>query len=120
MSEEEYIEPNDWVVVQDPIKHREISVADSIKFREQQSKADGVFFIDTLLDTGITNDLWICDFCNDQIPVQDEEGKPLSIIIWNNSRALCEKCLTEFKGKWATEQDETYNCECGCSRKDKK
>ena len=48
----EYIEPNDWVVVQNPIKHREISVLASIKFREQQSKADGVFFIDTLLDTG--------------------------------------------------------------------
>jgi len=115
----EYIEPNDWVVVENPIKHREISVLASIKFREQQSKRDGVFFIDTLLDTGIPNDLWICDFCNAEIPVQDDEGKTLSVIIWNNSRALCEECLTDFKGKYSTEQDQTYNCECGCSREDK-
>ena len=39
------------------------------------------------------------------MPVQDDKGKPLSIIIWNNSRALCDKCLTDFKGKYSTEQD---------------
>lgn len=116
-SYEEELELNDWVVVTNPIKHREIATIQAQAWRDLK-KEEGVFVIDTLLDTGLSHDLWICDFCNAQIPVSDEEGKMLSITIWNNSRALCENCLTEFKSKWATDDDETYNCRCGCSREE--
>ena len=113
---EEELEPNDWVVVKDPIKHREIATEVAIEFRKTVAESKGVFYIDTLLDTGITNDLWLCDFCNDKIPVFVEgSDEKLPITIWNNSRALCESCLKEFKEKWTTDKDETYNCRCGCS-----
>ena len=113
---EEELEPNDWVVVKDPIKHREIATEVAIEFRKTVAESKGVFYIDTLLDTGITNDLWLCDFCNDKIPVFVEgSDEKLPITIWNNSRALCESCLRVFKEKWTTDEDETYNCRCGCS-----
>lgn len=113
---EEELEPNDWVIVQDPIKHREIATEVALEFRRTVAEDKGVFYIDTLLDTGIENDLWLCDFCNDRIPVYKEDTKELiPLTIWNNSRALCESCLRVFKEKWSTDEDETYNCRCGCS-----
>lgn len=111
-------ECNDWVIVKDPIKHREIATQIALEYRKVQTEQEGVFVIDTLLDTGLSHDLWVCDFCNEQIPVKDNEGNNLSITIWNNSRALCERCLTKWKSQVSTDDDETYDCKCGCSGKE--
>lgn len=114
---DEELEPNDWVIVQNPIKHREIATVAAIEFRKTVAERKGVFYIDTLLDTGLANDLWLCDFCNDIIPVYVEGTKEvIPLTIWNNSRALCDSCLKDFKEKWTTDKDETYDCECGCSK----
>lgn len=114
---DEELEPNDWVIVNNPIKHRQIAREAAIEFRKTVTESKGVFYIDTLLDTGLSDELWICDFCNEQIPVYVGDTKELSpITIWNNSRALCDSCLKDFKEKWTTDDDETYDCECGCSK----
>lgn len=113
---DEELEPNDWVKVKNPIKHRKIARENSIKWRKE-NPITHIFQFDMLLDTGIADDMWLCDFCNNLIPVYVGDTKELSTItIWNNSRALCDSCLKDFKEKWSTKEDETYDCECGCSK----
>ena len=103
------MESNHWYMVNDPILHRQIARVEAMRFRRENQERGGVFYIDTLLDTGLADDFWLCDMCNEVIPVD----KPIPI--WNNSRAMCKTCKHDIDTKYATPYDTVQNCECGCS-----
>ena len=106
------IDSNHWYMVTNPVLHRQIARVEAMRFRRENQERGGVFYIDTLLDTGLADDFWICDMCNEVIPID----KPIPI--WNNSRAMCKQCRNDIDSKYATPYDTVQNCECGCSEKE--
>lgn len=97
-------------IVEQPILHRS---KDRLR-REEYYKENGredVFF-DTLVDTGIGDDEWICDFCNKQIPVIKEDSSEQIPIFIHGSYALCDSCKKEYEGKYPEEFQVVQTCPC--------
>ena len=77
-----------------PAAHREAyrrQVAAEAGFRDEMERI-GVVIITSVPDD---NSLWICDFCNNQIPVHGE----YTLIPLLGSHALCTPCVTTI-GYW--------------------
>jgi len=94
-----------WVI--NPIEHRKkirlISEANYEKTKKAYEDR-GAFFIDVLVDSGLPDDLWVCDLCNDEIAVDSR----IPIV---DNLALCTKCFA----KWNTEEyvnDKTIEGDC--------
>jgi len=108
MYEEEEID----LIISNPVLHR----ANDREYAEQmreltKNKDNGFIYIDTLLDTGLTDDFWICDMCNDQIIVLDDEGEPISVYLWLQSRALCMDCIDKYDNKGYLNEGKMF-CPC--------
>jgi|TARA_A100001201_G_scaffold137980_2_gene128425 hypothetical protein len=102
-----------WVL--NPIKHRqvqrltaEVNYDDTKKAYEEQ----GFFFIDTLVENNIPDDLWICDFCNVQIDI--EISMPKGIVVVDNN-ALCQECFDKSK-KYIGKKTLEGNCPNLCCK----
>jgi len=94
-----------WII--NPIKHRKrlrINAELNYESNKKAHEDNGFFFIDTLVESNIPDDLWICDLCNasidadNRIPVAD-------------NLALCNECFA----KWNTKEyigDKTLEGNC--------
>ena len=102
------------IIISNPIRHRANDRAERTAYYEKYGQDDFVF--DTLTDTNIPDDLWICDFCNVPIEVVDLANQPKSIWI-HLSYALCGNCVDDLVNKEDDTQD-TINsndvefCQC--------
>ena len=106
-----------WVL--NPIKHRqvqrltaEVNYDDNKRAYEEQ----GFFFIDTLVENNIPDDLWICDFCNVQIDI--EISMPKGIVVVDNN-ALCQECFNKSK-KYIDKTTLEGNCPNLCCKQEEK
>ena len=95
-------------IVKNPVLHRAKDRLQREQFYKENGRHD-VFF-DTLIDTGIGDDEWVCDFCNTQIEVGTFD-KPTSVYI-HGSYALCTNCLYEYKAKYPEEFQVEQTCVC--------
>lgn len=55
---------------------------------------------------------WLCDFCNSNIQIFDEQEIQMSVFVLNNNNALCMKCFFEVIKKDRTMADEFGLCQC--------
>lgn len=123
-------------IITKPITHRQVyKVEQRLNYlaMKQQSINEGWFFIDTAFETGIADDLWVCDLCNTQIDVGNEsEQKPVKLLSTSyqyeqdkkdmndgatlSGTALCDTCYNRIK----TQDDNAFihKLVCGCCRDD--
>ncbi|MBO71658.1 MAG: hypothetical protein CL508_05235 [Actinobacteria bacterium] len=104
------------LIVSNPVLHRANDREYAEKMRKQNEDS-GVIYIDTLLDTGLTDDFWICDMCNDQINVVDEQGESISVYLWLQTRALCGNCIDKYEEQGYLNEGKMF-CPC-CIGKEK-
>lgn len=76
------------LLVKDPVQHR----VNDRKEREQYYAREFPLgkpsnIIDTLVDAGLPDDLWICDICNDEMELDN------GVMIIENM-AMCNDCIT--------------------------
>ena len=103
------------IIVEQPVLHRQNDRKEREAFYKENGKNGNVF--DTLIDTGIADDFWVCDFCNAQIEViKDKKQVPVFI---HGSYALCKKCLNDYKEKYPEEFQIIQKCNC-CSDNNQK
>tara|TARA_R100001163_G_scaffold52589_1_gene39928 strand:- start:848 stop:1354 length:507 start_codon:yes stop_codon:yes gene_type:complete len=86
-------------MVVDPVKHRVNLRQASVDYYKIYGKPPNV--IDTVIDYGLPDDLWICDVCNDDIQLIPSEamkqyGFGRSPIIQDDSYAYCTKCFMKL------------------------
>jgi len=55
---------------------------------------------------------WLCDFCNSNIQIFDEQEIQMSVFVLNNNNALCMKCFFEIIKNDRTMADEFGLCQC--------
>ena len=79
-------------IISNPMLHRKNDRAERVAYYDKYGQDDFVF--DTLTDTNIPDDMWICDLCNTPIEVVDKANKPKSLWIHLNY-ALCGNCVDE-------------------------
>tara|TARA_R110000744_G_scaffold57051_1_gene120132 strand:+ start:355 stop:696 length:342 start_codon:yes stop_codon:yes gene_type:complete len=84
------------IIITNPILHRQKDRAERTAYYDKHGK-DNVIF-DTLIDTDIPNDLWVCDFCNVSIEVVDLANQPKSIWV-HLGYALCGNCVDDIVSK---------------------
>lgn len=99
-----------FIIYENPILHRtnngsEITVSDA---------TNAVVHVSPL-----PTDFYVCDFCNDTIDVQTDEGKPISVFVLNNNNALCWKCTKNVFIQDITLFDTIGFCSC-CTDEDSK
>jgi len=91
-----------FVVYENPITHRQnIGSAITIQFDNQPTQVIEIAESD-----------WICDFCNSQIKIFDEEENQLSVFCLNNSNAVCMNCYFELIKKDKSLNKEYGICQC--------
>lgn len=97
------------IIVTNPIIHR---AKDRLAREEyyKNNKRDDMVIFDTLVDTGIGDDDWMCDFCNVPMDVGTVD-EPLGLLI-HGSYALCEPCVESSKKKYPEEFIDTQVCKC--------
>lgn len=101
-----------WVL--NPVKHRQVIRLTSEVNYDATKKAyeeQGFFFIDTLVDNPIPDDLWVCDFCNIEIDIELPQGIP---VVDNN--ALCHQCYVKSE-KYINDKTLEGNCPNLCCKK---
>ena len=59
---------------------------------------------------------WLCDFCNSNIQIFDEQEVQMSVFVLNNNNALCMKCFFATIKKDRTMADEFGLCGCCMDR----
>ena len=79
-------------IISNPILHRRKDRAKRTAYFDKYGRDDFVF--DTLIDTNIPDNLWVCDFCNLSIEVVDLANQPKSIWV-HLGYALCGDCVDE-------------------------
>ena len=97
-----------FIVYENPILHRENNGSDIVV-----TNADNV----VVNAIEVPEHLYVCDFCNDDIDVQTDEGLPISVFVLNNSHALCPKCAKQCFTYDITMLDRLGWC--GCCTNDK-
>ena len=95
-------------IVKNPVLHRAKDRLSREEYYKKNGRNDVMF--DTLLDTGIGDDDWICDFCNVSIEVGTKDN-PQSVLI-HGSYALCPSCIKEYKTKYPEEFINQQDCKC--------
>lgn len=91
-----------FVIYEDPVAHRvnqgsEITVSDATK---------------VVVNYTLPNDHYVCDFCNDEIDVQTDEGKAISVFVLNNNNALCFQCTNKVFTQDVSLFDSIGFCSC--------
>ena len=102
-----------WVL--NPVKHREVIRLTSEVNYDANKKAyeeQGFFFIDTLVESGIPDDLWVCDLCNVQMNVE------IHIPVVDNL-AMCETCYKKNE-KYITPKTIEGECTLECCETEEK
>lgn len=119
-------------IIANPITHREVYYTTqrvSWLLQKMRAAREGYTYIDTVFETNIPHDLWVCDFCNMTIPVgnKDKQEKVNLLVSTYNveelkkqandgevigGNALCDSCFNEYKIKYPL-IDKVI---CGCCR----
>ena len=71
-----------FVVYENPILHRENNGSEIILSTDNEVR--------NVIPVPIND--WLCDLCGDDVPVQTDEGKPIAVFVFNNTKALCWNC----------------------------
>ena len=74
-----------FVVYENPILHRENNGSEIILSTDNEVR--------NVIPVPIND--WLCDLCGDDVPVQTDEGKPIAVFVYNNTKALCWNCTKE-------------------------
>ena len=107
------IEMIQWIV--NPTAHRRKQRLFAEAMYEKNKKVheqNGFFFIDTLVDSGLPDDLWLCDLCNCEINVD------LRIPVVDNL-AMCMTCYRKNKG-YITPKTMEGDCTLECCEMEEK
>ena len=92
-----------FIVYENPVLHRENNGSQVVV-----SGSDNV----VLNVYDVPEYLYTCDFCNKEIEVQTDDGKPLSVFVLNNSHALCEDDVKQAFTYDLTMYDRIGWCSC--------
>ncbi len=107
------IEKIQWII--NPIAHRKKQRLFAEAMYEKNKKVheqNGFFFIDTLVDNGLPDDLWVCDLCNVQMNVE------IHIPVVDNL-AMCETCY-KTNEKYITPKTMESECTLECCEMEEK
>ncbi len=97
-----------FIIYENPVLHRENNGSQVVV-----SGSDNVVL--NVID--VPEYLYTCDFCNDDIEVQTDDGKPLSVFVLNNTHALCRVCVKQSFTYDLTMYDRIGWCSC-CTNED--
>ena len=118
-----------WLVIPNPIKHRQVAkVQAHMHYEENKKQAQelGFEFISQLVDSDIPDDLWVCDMaCNssidatqpinlsctiddiDEVKREAKAGQQIS-----GGYAMCGSCFQEMKNNYPEYFERKVICGC--------
>jgi hypothetical protein len=111
--------PERWWIV-DAVAHRQTERAQAMSLEDIQAampqwlKGDGNVEVITMMPAD--DDDWVCDYCNDPVPLTDSEGVGLFVPMHGGS-ALCPGCFTDLRADpapGATPLGGWSDVTCGC------
>lgn len=76
-----------WIV--DPIPHRHYSMAQAQEMKRQAEESGNIGFF---VISSPADDEWACDWCNGDIRIVGDDGRPISVPMFD-SNALCDSCV---------------------------
>ena len=91
-------------LVTDPVKHRVNDRQARVDYYKIHGKSDVIY--DVIIDGGLADDEWVCDYCNETIDASEP-------IMCDESNAWCKKCLANELSKSVRQGQALIKiCEC--------